>query len=74
MQDTLVQFAYVSLKKYSEITQIPFVTCRAMVADGRIITRPKKRAKDMIEVNMIAMLMDAYNNSQKKLSNRGNKK
>ncbi|MEQ1975001.1 MULTISPECIES: DNA-binding protein [unclassified Xenorhabdus] len=63
--DVKIESAYVSLKKYSEITKIPFATCRAMVADGRIIIRPKKRAKDMIEVNMIAMLMDAYNNSQK---------
>ncbi|WP_038264151.1 hypothetical protein [Xenorhabdus cabanillasii] len=58
-----VESAYVSLKKYSEISQIPFGTCRAMVADGRIIIRPKKRANDTVEVNMIAMLKDAVNNS-----------
>ncbi|WP_258087364.1 MULTISPECIES: DNA-binding protein [Xenorhabdus] len=58
-----VESAYVSLKKYSEITEIPFSTCRAMVADGRIIIRPKKRGKEMVEVNMIAMLKDAINNS-----------
>lgn len=74
IQDTLVQFAYVSLKKYSEITQIPFATCRAMVAEGHIIIRPKKRAKDMIEVNMIAMLMDAYNQQPKNYLTEGKKR
>ncbi|KLU15575.1 MULTISPECIES: hypothetical protein [Xenorhabdus] len=63
MPDTLAQFAYVSLKRYSEITQTPLVTCRAMVADGRIITRPRKRVNDTLEVNMIAMLKDAIANS-----------
>ncbi|KLU15556.1 MULTISPECIES: hypothetical protein [Xenorhabdus] len=63
--DVKVESAYVSLKRYSEITKIPFATCRAMVADGRIIIRPKIRVNDTVEVNMIAMLMDAYNNSQK---------
>ncbi|CDH06572.1 Putative DNA-binding protein (modular protein) [Xenorhabdus bovienii str. oregonense] len=56
-------YAYVSLEKYSRNTEIPLDTCRTMVADGRIITRPKKRAKDRIEVNMIAMLKDAVVNS-----------
>lgn len=58
-----VPTAYVSLKKYSELTEIPFGTCRNMVNDGRIIIRPKERAKDKIEVNLIAMLKDAINNS-----------
>ncbi|MGJ0629373.1 hypothetical protein [Xenorhabdus bovienii] len=58
-----VESAYVSLEKYSEITKFPFSTCRAMVADGRIIIRPKVRAKDRVEVNMIAMLKDAAVNS-----------
>ncbi|MCA6220045.1 DNA-binding protein [Photorhabdus antumapuensis] len=58
-----VESAYVSLEKYSKITEIPFNTCRAMVADGRIIIRPKARAKDRVEVNMIAMLKDAVANS-----------
>ncbi|NRN27097.1 DNA-binding protein [Photorhabdus heterorhabditis] len=58
-----VESAYVSLEKYSKITEIPFNTCRAMVADGRIIIRPKARAKDRVEVNMVAMLKDAVANS-----------
>ncbi|PHM36184.1 DNA-binding protein [Xenorhabdus mauleonii] len=61
--ETKVESAYVSLKKYSEMTKIPFGTCRAMVADGRIIIRPKRRGKEMVEVNMIAMLKDAIINS-----------
>ncbi|WP_439145428.1 hypothetical protein [Xenorhabdus bovienii] len=45
------------------MTKTPFSTCRAMVADGRIIIRPKVRAKDRVEVNMLAMFKDAAVNS-----------
>lgn len=54
---------YISLREYSRITGIKFETCRKMVADGRIIIRPKERAKSKVEVNMIAMLKDAIVNS-----------
>ncbi|MEN3260031.1 DNA-binding protein [Sodalis endosymbiont of Spalangia cameroni] len=54
---------YVPLKKYSEMTGIPFDSCRRMVADGRIIIRPKHKAKDRVEVNLVAMLKDAIENS-----------
>ncbi|MDE9455747.1 DNA-binding protein [Xenorhabdus bovienii] len=58
-----IESPYVSLEKYSEMTKTPFSTCRAMVADGRIIIRPKVRAKDRVEVNMLAMFKDAAVNS-----------
>ena len=54
---------YVSLKMYSEMVQIPLRTCERMVGEGRIIIRPKKRAKEKTEVNLIAMLKDAIENS-----------
>ncbi|NYY68697.1 DNA-binding protein, partial [Salmonella enterica subsp. enterica serovar Typhimurium] len=34
-----------------------------MVRDGRIIISPKEKAKDAIEVNLVAMLKDAIANS-----------
>ncbi|ECD8844706.1 TPA: DNA-binding protein [Salmonella enterica subsp. enterica serovar Enteritidis] len=55
--------AYVRLEKYAEMTGTPINTCRGMVSDGRIIIRPKKRAKEAIEVNLVAMLKDAIANS-----------
>lgn len=55
--------AYVRLEKYAEITGTPVGTCRGMVRDGRIIIRPKVKAKDAIEVNLVAMLKDAIANS-----------
>ncbi|CAI2533295.1 Uncharacterised protein [Serratia ficaria] len=58
-----VPTGYVSLARYAEIVQIPIGTCRRMVSDGRIIIRPKKNAKDKIEVNLVAMLKDAIDNS-----------
>lgn len=54
---------YVRLEKYSEMTGTPVGTCRGMVRDGRIIIRPKEKAKDAIEVNLVAMLKDAIANS-----------
>lgn len=54
---------YISLKAYSELVQIPLGTCRGMVRDGRIIIRPKKKEKDKVEVNLVAMLKDAIANS-----------
>lgn len=54
---------YVSLKCYAEMVQIPLRTCERMVRDGRIIIRPKIRAKDKVEVNLVAMLKDAIANS-----------
>lgn len=58
-----VPTAYVSLKKYSLLVDLPLRTCRQMVQDGRIIIRPKKKPKDRIEVNLVAMLKDAISNS-----------
>lgn len=58
-----IQSAYLTLEQYSKVSGIPFATCRGMVRDGRIIIRPKKRANDKVEVNMIAMLKDAVANS-----------
>ncbi|EKN4737424.1 TPA: DNA-binding protein [Yersinia enterocolitica] len=54
---------YVSLKAYAAMTGIPFATCRGMVRDGRIIIRPKIKAGDKVEVNLVAMLKDAVANS-----------
>ncbi|HHH0063447.1 TPA: DNA-binding protein [Yersinia enterocolitica] len=54
---------YVSLKEYAAMTGIPFATCRGMVRDGRIIIRPKIKASDKVEVNLVAMLKDAAANS-----------
>lgn len=45
------------------MTGIPFDTCRGMVRDGRIIIRPKIKAGDKVEVNLVAMLKDAIANS-----------
>lgn len=58
-----VPTGYVSLKEYSKLVGIPFDTCRGMVRDGRIIIRPKQKAKDKVEVNLVAMLKDAITNS-----------
>lgn len=58
-----VNAPYVSLKKYAEMTGIPYDTCRNMLADGRIIIRPKTRRMEKPEVNLIAMLKDAIANS-----------
>ncbi|PVZ87928.1 DNA-binding protein [Serratia sp. S1B] len=58
-----VPTGYVSLEAYAEMVQIPLRTCRAMVNDGRIIIRPKKKPKERIEVNLVAMLKDAIANS-----------
>lgn len=58
-----VPTAYVSLNRYSELVGIPLSTCRQMVQDGRIIIRPKKKPKDRVEVNLVAMLKDAISNS-----------
>ncbi|GEM_PF-779304 len=58
-----VPSAYVSLEIYSQISGVPMRTCRQMVSDGRIIIRPKKRPKDKVEVNLVAMLKDAIANS-----------
>lgn len=58
-----VPTAYVSLERYAELAQIPIGTCRRMVRDGRIVIRPKKNAKDKVEVNLVAMLKDAIANS-----------
>ena len=55
--------AYVSLDKFAELSGIPLTTCRGMVADGRIIIRPKKNANEKVMVNMIAMTKDATINS-----------
>jgi hypothetical protein len=58
-----VPTAYVSLEQYADMVKIPLKTCRAMVRDGRIIIRPKKKPKDRVEVNLVAMLKDAIENS-----------
>ncbi|WP_447888771.1 DNA-binding protein [Serratia fonticola] len=58
-----VPTGYVSLEAYADMVKIPLSTCRAMVRDGRIIIRPKKCAKDRVEVNLVAMLKDAIENS-----------
>ncbi|PRD12624.1 MULTISPECIES: DNA-binding protein [Erwiniaceae] len=54
---------YVSLNRYAEMVQIPLRTCQRMVSEGRIIIRPKKRANERTEVNLVAMLKDAIANS-----------
>ncbi|SFN70570.1 DNA-binding protein [Xenorhabdus japonica] len=54
---------YVSIGRYAELSGIPENTCRGMVNKGEIIIRPKKGAKDKIQVNLIAMLQDAIENS-----------
>jgi len=54
---------YLSLEEYAKVTGIPFDTCRGMVREGRIIIRPKKRAGEKVEVNMVAMLRDAISNA-----------
>ncbi|MEQ1965823.1 DNA-binding protein [Xenorhabdus nematophila] len=54
---------YVSIGRYAELSGIPENTCRAMVNRGEIIIRPKTSAKEKIQVNMIAMLQDAVENS-----------
>ncbi|MGJ0625313.1 DNA-binding protein [Xenorhabdus bovienii] len=54
---------YVSIGKYAELSGIPENTCRAMVNRGEIIIRPKQGSKEKIQVNMIAMLQDAVENS-----------
>ena len=58
-----VPTGYVSLQVYSEIVGIPFGTCRGMVRDGRIIIRPKQKAGEKVEVNLVAMLKDVIANS-----------
>ncbi|MFZ4219733.1 DNA-binding protein [Enterobacter ludwigii] len=58
-----VPSAYVSLETYSKLAGLPMGTCREMVKDGRIIIRPKKKAKERVEVNLVAMLKDAIANS-----------
>ncbi|ACR69414.1 DNA-binding protein [Edwardsiella ictaluri] len=58
-----VSAPYVSINEYARLSGIPVATCRGMVADGRIIIRPKSSAQEKIEVNMIAMLKDAIANS-----------
>ncbi|MFW0038155.1 MAG: hypothetical protein AB8W37_06150 [Arsenophonus endosymbiont of Dermacentor nuttalli] len=42
---------------------IPVNIIRAMVNKGEIIIRPKKYAKEKIQINMIAMLKDAIRDS-----------
>ncbi|WP_086114142.1 DNA-binding protein [Xenorhabdus beddingii] len=54
---------YVSIGKYAELSGIPENTCRVMVNRGEIIIRPKQGAKGKIQVNMVAMLQDAIENS-----------
>ncbi|HAW4135410.1 TPA: DNA-binding protein [Escherichia coli] len=54
---------YVTLNKYAELTGIPVNTCKKMLADGRIIIRPKQGKMQKPEVNLIAMLKDAIANS-----------
>ncbi|MDE9589906.1 DNA-binding protein [Xenorhabdus bovienii] len=54
---------YISIAKYAEFSGIPENTCRAMVNRGEIIIRPKTGAKEKIQVNMVAMLQDAIENS-----------
>lgn len=67
MQNLTINFyiksAYLTLEEYSKASGIPVDTCRGMVRDGRIIIRPKQKAKGKVEVNMIAMLKDAISNS-----------
>ncbi|EPP4621850.1 DNA-binding protein [Escherichia albertii] len=58
-----VNAPYVSLQKYAEITGIPLNTCKKMLADGRIIIRPKRARMEKPEVNLVAMLKDAIANS-----------
>lgn len=58
-----VNAPYVSLQKYAEITGIPLNTCKKMLADGRIIIRPKRAKMEKPEVNLVAMLKDALANS-----------
>lgn len=48
-----VPTGYVSLKEYAAMTGIPLGTCRGMVRDGRIIIRPKVKAGDKVEVNLV---------------------
>ncbi|EOB6760765.1 DNA-binding protein [Escherichia coli] len=50
-----VNAPYVSLQKYAEITGIPLNTCKKMLADGRIIIRPKRAKMEKPEVNLVAM-------------------
>ncbi|HGG2658193.1 TPA: DNA-binding protein, partial [Escherichia coli] len=38
-------------------------TCKKMLADGRIIIRPKRAKMEKPEVNLVAMLKDALANS-----------
>ena len=54
---------YVSLDEYARLSGIPLNTCRAMINRGQIIIRPKIAAKEKIQINMIAMLKDAIDNS-----------
>ncbi|EGS7116368.1 DNA-binding protein [Escherichia coli] len=53
-----VNAPYVSLQKYAELN-----TCKKMLADGRIIIRPKRAKMEKPEVNLVAMLKDALANS-----------
>ncbi|HGJ5879085.1 MAG TPA: DNA-binding protein [Arsenophonus nasoniae] len=67
MKDITINFSvgspYVSVDEYSRLSGIPVNTVRAMVNKGEIIIRPKKGAKEKIQINMIAMLKDAIRNS-----------
>uniref|UniRef100_A0A3B0LW25 Helix-turn-helix domain-containing protein n=1 Tax=Arsenophonus endosymbiont of Trialeurodes vaporariorum TaxID=235567 RepID=A0A3B0LW25_9GAMM len=67
MKDITINFSvgspYVSVEEYSRLSGIPINTVRRMVNNGDIIIRPKKRAKEKIQINMIAMLKDAIRNS-----------
>lgn len=59
-----VSSPYISINEYARLSGIPLNTCRAMINRGEILIRPKLSAKGKIQVNMVAMLQDAINNSR----------
>lgn len=67
MKDITINFnvgsPYVSVDEYSRLSDIPVNTVRRIVNNGDIIIRPKKYAKEKIQINMIAMLKDTIRNS-----------
>ncbi|CDH32365.1 conserved hypothetical protein [Xenorhabdus bovienii str. Intermedium] len=54
-----IPFPYLSIKEYCEKTQTSMSTARDMIRDGRLPIRKKTRAKEKVEINMVALTIEA---------------
>ncbi|KMJ45428.1 regulator [Xenorhabdus khoisanae] len=54
---------FLPIKEYCALTKTSMSTARDMVRDGRLPICKKTRANEKVEINMVALTMEAFNAS-----------